>query len=398
MRKKLLVAKFGGESLVSSRVRNIAANHCKSLLDKTEKLIVVVSAMGRKGDPYATDTLIDLISSKSSDMEKDRLMICGEVISALVMATVLRGMGIRAVALTGWEAGICTDGVPGNARIVSVDTTRIEESLKKQRVVVIAGFQGVAPLGYLNTLGRGGTDTSAVVLGVALEADEILLYKTVDSVYTADPDKVPNALKIERISTEDLRQMAWHGAKIVHPRASEIAGDADIKIAVMSHNTGEKVTEIEPFMLRSGKYITGVASGPDAAQFRVRSDNSSSMHEFYSRAFGLVAEAGVSMDMFSVFDSSAMFTVPLEDKEKVIEVLNFNNIDHETISPCAKVSIVGAGMHGIKGVMARFSSALDKAGIDMLQTVDSHATISALVLLRQRDEALRVLHREFIEQ
>jgi aspartate kinase len=129
LQKKLLVAKFGGTSLVSREDRNTAVNHCRALLLESEKLVVVVSAMGRRGDPYATDTLLDLVSSESSTREKDRLMICGEVISALVTAAALRDNGISAEALTGWEAGICTDGVSGDARIVSVDTARIEESL-----------------------------------------------------------------------------------------------------------------------------------------------------------------------------------------------------------------------------------------------------------------------------
>ena len=169
------------------------------------------------------------------------------------------------------------------------------------------------------------------------------------------------------------------------------------KINILSHSTGELVTEIEPFVIRRGKYITGVASGPDVTQYRIRKTDEITPHEFYSIAFGIVAEASVSMDMFSVFGSTAMFTVPCEQSETVSEVLGGNKIEFEIISPCAKVSIVGAGMHGIKGVMAKFSSALDQAGIDMLQTVDSHATISALVLLDQRDCALRALHREFLE-
>jgi aspartate kinase len=395
LQKKLLVAKFGGTSLVSREDRNTAVNHCRALLLESEKLVVVVSAMGRRGDPYATDTLLDLVSSESSTREKDRLMICGEVISALVTAAALRDNGISAEALTGWEAGICTDGVSGDARIVSVDTSRIEESLALHSVVVIAGFQGIAPLGHLNTLGRGGTDTSAVVLGVALEADEVLLYKTVDSVYTADPGKVPLAREIHRISGEDLRQMAWQGANVVHPRAAEAALSSEITLRVRSFRTGKVVTDVVAQPLENTRYIVGVASGPVVTGFTV--EGSGKPAQFFARLFRKVSDSGISMDMFSVCNCSAAFTVSEESTGRVKNLLDSMQLRYSTVSPCVKVSIVGAGMHGLRGVMARFCEALERVQTDALQTVDSHATISALVRLDQRDSALQELHREFIE-
>ncbi len=395
MRKKLLVAKFGGTSLADRQNRDTAVNHCRSLLEEAEKLVVVVSAMGRSGDPYATDTLLDLISTGSSIREKDRLMICGEVISALVMASTLRNNGLSAEALTGWEAGIRTDGVSGNARIVSVDTARIEESLSRHSVVVIAGFQGVAPMGHLNTLGRGGTDTSAVVLGVALNADEVLLYKAVDSVYTADPEKVPLARELSRISAEDLRQMAWQGARVVHPRAAEVAQASDLALKVRSFRTGEVVTSVATEPLEDTRYIVGVAAGHVVTGFTVTGSGNPS--SFFAGLFRKIADSGISMDMFSVFSCSAAFTVPVESTCEVGKLIDSMNLHYTTTGPCVKISIVGAGMHGLLGVMARFCEALERVDVNALQTVDSHATISALVLLEQRDEALRELHREFIE-
>lgn len=389
--------KFGGTCLATEKDRRKSVDLCISELGSYRSAVVVVSAMGRKGDPYSTDTLLDLVSSPKSH-ERSCLIACGEVISAAVFADMLRQKGIAALAITGWNAGLRTDDKHCGADLESVEKEYLQASFEENDCVVVAGFQGMSSRGTVSTLRRGGSDITATAIAAALDADELILFKKIDSVYTADPGKVPGALKVDRISAEDLRQLAWQGAEIVHPRASEIAGDAGIGISVKSHRTGEKVTGIEPFVLRSGMYITGVASGSDAVQFRIRKDNYPSMHEFYSHAFGLVADAGVSMDMFSVFDTAAMFTVPLKDAERVSEILGDNGIDYETISPCAKVSIVGAGMHGMKGVMARFSAALDRADIDMLQTVDSHATISALVLLEQRDEALRALHREFLEQ
>lgn len=394
-KKKLLVAKFGGTSLETPENRRLAVAHCRKLLEETGKLVVVVSAMGRAGDPYATDTLLELLPGASSCREKDRLMACGEVISAIVMASALREGGIDSEALTGWEAGIETDGVSGNARIVSVDTARILESLEENRVVVIAGFQGQAPAGHLNTLGRGGTDTTAVILGVALKADEVLLYKTVESVYTADPEKVPSVRKIERISAEDLRQMAWQGAKVVHPRAAEAALSSGLALQVRSFSTGKAVTEVLPEPLEDTRYIVGVASGPVVTGFTVYGSGKPSV--FFSQLFRGIADSGVSMDMFSVRDCTASFTVPLDSAKTVSRLLESRKLRFTTVGPCVKVSIVGAGMHGLRGVMARFCEALDRSGIDALQTVDSHATISALVHLDSRDEALSQLHREFIE-
>jgi len=395
LQKKLLVVKFGGTSLSDAQKRQTAVGHCVSLLEESEKLVIVVSAMGRSGDPYATDTLLKLVSADSSACEKDRLMACGEVISALVLASELRRSGISTEALTGWEAGIATDGEPGNARIVSVDTDRIQNVLSRHRVAVISGFQGLSPDGNVNTLGRGGTDTSAVVLGIALGADEVLLYKTVDSVYTADPEKVPSARELSVISSEDLRQMAWQGAKVVHPRAAEAAQASDAVLKVKSFRSGEVVTEVVKQPLENTNYIVGVASGPVVTGFTVIGSGRPSA--FFAGVFRRIADSGVSMDMFSVFKCTAAFTVPLDSKEAVEQILDSMDLHYTTVGPCTKVSIVGAGMHGLKGVMARFCEALERVGIDALQTVDSHATISALVLVNQRDTALQELHREFIE-
>lgn len=395
MLKKLLVAKFGGTSLASIENRERMVEHCVSLLDETEKLVVVVSAMGREGDPYSTDSLLRLIPETTGEKEKDRLMACGEVISALVVAAAIREKDVAAEALTGWEAGICTDGVSGDARIVSIDTTRINAALSENRIVVVAGFQGLGPLGILNTLGRGGTDTSAVVLGVALEANEVLLYKTVNSVYTADPEKVPAAQELFRISSEDLRQMAWQGAKVVHPRAVEVASSADLALKVKSFYSGKTVTEVITEPLEDTKYIMGVAAGKTVTGFTV--DGSGSPSVFFSRLFRCIADAGISMDMFSVFECSASFTVPVESADTVKLLVEENDWFCKTVTPCVKVSIVGAGMHGLKGVMARFCEALERVNVDALQTVDSHATISALVYLEYRDQALQELHKEFIE-
>lgn len=352
--------------------------------------------MGRAGDPYATDTLLRLLPEGASPAERDRLMACGEIISALVTAALLRRNSIAAEALTGWEAGITTDGSSGDARVVSVDVSMIRRVLDRGAVAVVAGFQGISPEGCVTTLGRGGSDTTAVVLAAALKADEAVFYKTVESVFTADPETVPGARKLRTVCAEDLRQMAWQGAKIVNPRAAEASIAAGLPIEVRSFSTGKTVTSVEPELVNCENYIVGVASGPEVARITVQG-GSEPFCDFHSRVFSAVADAGVSMDMFSVLGDTVVFTVPAGESDGVTRLLSGLGYQCRRLASCAKVSIVGAGMHGMKGVMARFSSALSGAGVEMLQTVDSHATISALVLAEQRDTALRALHREFVE-
>ena len=397
MSGRLAVVKFGGTCLADDAGRKRAVEHCRALLEEFEKLVVVVSAMGRQGDPYATDSLSGLVESPLPS-EKDVLLSCGEVISAVVMAGELRKAGVESRALTGWAAGIETDGTHHESEIKKVYRDRIRAVLEECSCAVVAGFQGAGPEGNVTTIGRGGSDTTALALASALEADEVILWKTVDSIYSADPSEVPGAVEIRQISAEDLRQMAWHGAKIVHPRAAEIAIESGLGISVRSHGTGKTVTEIEPWILKSGRYIVGVTSGPEVVQFTVEGKPGEKPSAFFARVFRMVADAGVSMDMFSVLGSSARFTVPSATADRVSLMLREAGIDYTARGPCAKVSIVGAGMHGLRGVMARFSEALHRAGVEMLQTVDSHATISALVEADSRVRALEELHREFIEE
>lgn len=391
------IFKFGGVCLSTPEGRSAAVEHVRNGMADGSKLVLVVSAMGRSGDPYATDTLLSLVGRCPCD-ERDLLLSCGEVISAVVLADTLRSAGIPSKALPGWSAGIVTDGVECDSDIESVDATPILEALDAGLCPVVAGFQGRTADGRITTLGRGGSDTTALAIGAALGSDEVVLWKNVDSIYTADPSSVPSAIRIERISAEDLRQMSWQGAKVVHPRAAEIAMEAGIPVEVRSHDSGRLVTRVEPFVLRSGRYITGVASGPPVVQFTAEEPGSAEPRDFHARVFGMIASAGISMDMFSVFPRCAVFTAGADDAQAVRNTLRAGGVQFDEIGPCAKVSIIGAGMHGMKGVMARFSATLRDAGIDMLQTVDSHATISALVALSVRDKALAALHGEFVER
>lgn len=389
------VYKFGGTCIADAAGRQAAVGHCAGALEDGRGLVVVVSAMGRNGDPYATDTLSGLAPC-APPAERDCLLCCGEIISAVVMADALRSAGIAAESLTGWDAGLSTDGIHGDAEICRIDTSRIRGLLERGIVPVVAGFQGAGPDGAACTLGRGGSDTTALALAAAIGAGEAVLFKNVDSIRSADPALVADTIPIERISSEDLRQMSWQGAGVVHPRAAEIAGGAGIPVEVRRHSSGETVTRIEPYVIRGGRYITGVASGPDVSRVSVTDPGCGPPRSFHSGVFGAVADAGISMDMFSVMGSSVLFTVECGRAPDVFSILSGMGFDVRLAGPCSKVSIVGAGMHGMRGVMARFARTLDTAGIEMLQTVDSHATISALVRREDRDRALAALHHEFL--
>lgn len=394
--QRIVVFKFGGTCIADAAGRSEAAGYCLEAVREGCSLVVVVSAMGRRGDPYATDTLSDMAPG-ALPAERDRLLCAGEIIAAAAMAGELRRVGLGAESLPGWDAGIATDGFFGDAEIRSIDTSRIRSLMEEGRIPVVAGFQGAGPDGAATTLGRGGSDTTALALAAALGAREAVLFKNVDAIRSADPSILPSAIRIERISSEDLRQMSWQGAGVVHPRAAEIAGEAGIPVVIRNHSSGERVTRIEPFVLGGGRYVTGVASGPDVFQVAVERTPGTGAGPFYADVFGRVARAGISMDMFSVMSGSVLFTVPAADADSTASILSgvFDSVLMN--GPCSKISIVGAGMHGLRGVMARFSGTLDKAGVEMLQTVDSHATISALVRREDRDVALAALHREFLE-
>ena len=395
--RRIVVFKFGGTCIVDAAGRGTAAEYCLEAVREGCSLVVVVSAMGRRGDPYATDTLYDMAPG-ALPAERDRLLCAGEIIAASAMAGELRRVGLEAESLTGWDAGIATDGVSGDAEIRSIDTSRIRALVGEGRVPVVAGFQGAGPDGAATTLGRGGSDTTALALAAALGAAEAVLFKNVDAIRSADPSIIPSAIRIERISAEDLRQMSWQGAGVVHPRAAEIAGEAGVPVVIRNHSSGERVTRIEPFVLRGGRYVTGVASGPDVFQVAVEGPPETGAGRFHADVFGRVARADISMDMFSVMGGAVLFTVPAADAESTASILSGAFASVRLNGPCSKVSIVGAGMHGLRGVMARFSGALDAAGVEMLQTADSHATISALVGRDDRDRALAALHAEFLEQ
>ncbi len=360
-------------------------------------VVVVVSAMGRQGAPYATDTLIELVNSSGqlADRDLDLVLACGEIISAGVFLAELQRQ-CPAAMLTGPQAGILTDTVHGDARIVHVDSTRVKELLADGLVVVVTGFQGIGVDGEITTLGRGGSDTSAVALGIALRAEAVEIYTDVAGIMTADPKLVPEAKVLSVVDYQEMLQMSYEGAKVLHSRAVEIAMHNNLRLIVRSpvgEDSGTLITSASSYEARRAYPAIGVAHRSGLAQVCLQSDATDP--GFDCRLFAGLAEQRVSVDLINVSPKSKMFTVSAANIERVHEVLQRLATPYEIRTGCAKVSVVGVGMRGIPGVMATLCRALHEAKVEILQTSDSHMTISCLVDEQQLVAAVRSLHEHF---
>ncbi len=398
--KPLVVMKFGGTSVASEQGRVAIAARVTAALESGLAPVVVVSAMGRKGAPYATDTLLSLVEGLPADArETDLLASVGEVISAIVVAHELRAAGIAAVAFTGPEAGICTDGTQGEAAITEIHTGPLLAAIARGDVPVVCGFQGIAEDGRLTTLGRGGSDTTACALGVALEAREVEIYTDVDGVMTADPRTCDGAGVLETISTDELFQMARAGSRVVHTPAAELALSSGMAVKVKNTYTdhpGTSVADIAGY--RPSSVATAVTHTSGIARVRVAlpaAEGTSENMAAQTRVYRAMADAGVSLDMFTPVGEILIFAIPAGSLSAACGVLSALGFTHRITEDLAKVTLVGAGMHGVPGVMARMAELLEAAGVNVVQTADSHTTISVLVAESDAAEAVRALHDGF---
>jgi len=405
--KPIIVQKFGGTTLSGPTAFASIEKIIRRQIENGHKIVAVVSAMGRgpksnyAGDPYATDTLLSLLPKSPEYIclrEKDLMMSCGEIISAVALACFLRKSGISARARTGIEAGIITDNNSCNAKILAVIPGRILNDLQIMDVVVVAGFQGISMSGRLTTLGRGGSDTTAIAIGHALNAETVEIYTDQKGIYSADPKEVPQAAHLDILNARDIIHMSWAGAEVLHPRAAELIDQYKVNVVLGQIENKHAATVISvDNEFESSRIVTAIAHSPDVTQFTIKRDSGDSDQLRMLDAFETVTNVSASMDMFTVTEDLIRFTVLSEKAGLVSAALSRRKHTSTTLSPCRKVSIVGSRMHGISGVMARFARALIKAEIQILQTVDSHATISALVNSKNAVKAQQVLHDEFIE-
>lgn len=403
---KIIVQKFGGTSVATAENRAAVLKKVKGALDGGYSPVIVVSAMGRRGEPYATDTLIDFLKDVNlsvSAHEVDLLMCCGEVISSCVMAATLQKAGLMSVALTGGQAGIITDSQYGAARIKNIHTSNLLRFLEDGLVPVVCGFQGITENNHnFTTLGRGGSDTTAAALGAVLHAEFVEIYTDVEGIMTADPRLVKDANILKTVTYNEVAQMAHNGAKVIHPRAVEIAMSSNIPLIVkstFSDAPGTRITNDRPDgaigadVAFSNKAVTGIANMDGIAQFRIRlnPDNIAAGEKIFRE----IAKAGVSVSFLNLSEREAMFAVFAGKVGETRAVLDKEGLEYFCNDRCAKVTIILEPQRGSLGLMASFVSALTEKGIAILQTVDSDNTISAIIREECMSEAVRALHAKF---
>ncbi|MDP4083088.1 MAG: aspartate kinase [Bacillota bacterium] len=399
---KIIVQKFGGTSVKDEKSRKHAQKHIEKALSDGYKVVVVVSAMGRKGDPYATDTLLSLIGgnvSKISKREHDSLLACGEIISSIVFTKMLLENGINAVSLTGAQAGFRTNNDHTNAKIIEMKCDRLLRELENVDVVVVAGFQGAAKNGDVTTIGRGGSDTSAAALGAALNAEWIDIFTDVEGIMTADPRIAENARPLSVVTYTEVCNMAYQGAKVIHPRAVEIAMQAKVPIRIRStysDNLGTLVTTLNRENRGSDikeRLVTGIAHVSNVTQIKVFAKKE--QYNLQAEVFKTMANEKISVDFINISPNGVVYTVSEEMADHAVKVLN--ELGHEPVveRKCAKVSVVGAGIAGVPGVTSKIVTALSEQGIRILQSADSHTTIWVLVKQEDLVKSVNALHDAF---
>lgn len=401
----LIVQKFGGSSVADiDKIKNVARRVARTV-DAGNQVVVVLSAMGD-----TTDDLIKMarqITPNPSEREMDMLMTTGEQQSVALMAITLQSMGYKAVSLTGEQAGIRTDRVYARAKILSIDSVRLERELAAGKIVIVTGFQGVDSLGEIHTLGRGGSDTSGVALAIGLNADFCEIYTDVDGVYTADPRIVPDAHKLPEISFDEMLEMSSLGAGVLQPRSVEMAKTFNMPICVRSSfndNEGTMVKEeVDMKQLEQEVLVSGVAYDDDVTKVTV---------------FGVPDKPGIASDLFCALADAKInvdmiiqsgqrdgrndisFTTGKEADGKLEEILEpiVNGLNAEGFrlaTDVAKVSIVGAGMITNPGVAAKMFKCLSENGfnIDMIST--SEIKVSCILKQAGAKEAVVKLHEYF---
>ncbi|MUV37789.1 Aspartate kinase [Lentibacillus sp. JNUCC-1] len=395
----ILVQKFGGTSVQTAESREHVTGHIKEAVGAGYKVAVVVSAMGRSPDPYATDTLLGLVDDlgqNSSDRELDLLVSCGETISAVKMANELGKRDVSATALTGAQAGFITDDHFTEATIKRIETKRLMHEFKTHDVVVVAGFQGRTEQGDITTLGRGGSDTSAAALGAALKAERIEIFTDVSGIMTADPRVVDDARLLDVVTYKEICDLAYQGAKVVHPYAVEIAMQDKIPMRVRSNyssETGTLITETKETETesRTAQLMTGIAHMSEVTQIQIVINDEINHHQ--TLVFEAMADAGISVDFINVSQSKLIYTIPHKLMDKAVQILDSLGYEPEITQNCAKVCAVGPEITGVPDVSSKINGALTNSDVQVLQSAESHTTIWVLVHDKDLKVTMNALHQ-----
>ena len=399
----LIVQKFGGTSVKDrSRIFNVA-RIVANTRNAGNEVVVVVSAQG--------DTTDDLIAKAAeitgnpSSREMDMLLATGEQISISLLAMALQEIGVSAVSLTGWQAGFVTDRAYSRARIKRLDTERVESELARNRVVVVAGFQGLNRSDDITTLGRGGSDTSAVALAAALHADRCQIFTDVEGVYTADPRKIPKATRLKEITFDEMLELASLGAQVLNNRSVELAKKYGVELEVLSSINPIPGTIVKEETKVEGMLVKGVAKDDNVAVISILGVPDVPGMSF--KVFSLLAQRNINVDIILQSSGDAgkkdmIFTVPLGDAESAMTVLKehrnrFGGGEITVNKDCAKVSVVGAGMQSHPGVASRMFEALGGQNINIHMISTSEIKISVIIDKADADRAVAAIHDAFIQ-
>ena len=397
----LIVQKFGGSSVANAERVAHVAGIIADTYRRGNQVVVVVSAQGKTTDHLIAQA--EEVNPHPSKRELDALMATGELASMALTAMALERLDVPAISLSGWQAGVHTDSTHGAARVSRIDTERLRNELDKGNIVIVAGFQGVNRYDDITTLGRGGSDTSAVALAAALGADLCQIFTDVDGVYTADPRIVPNAIKIDEIIYDEMLELASLGANVLHNRSVEMAKKYNVNLEVLSSMTGaegtivKEVTDVEKLLIK------GVTKDVNIA--RISAMGVSDQPGIAFKLFSLLAKNKINIDIIlqSVGRDGTQdisFTVAAKDADETVRLLEERKgtlglksvvCDREV----AKVSIVGAGMETHAGVAAQMFEALGEANINIQMIATSEIKISVLIAADEANKAVAAIHRSF---
>ena len=401
MKMGLIVQKFGGTSVADTeRLRNVA----RIITDTYKAGNQVVVVLSAQGD--TTDDLIEKakeINPEGSNREMDMLLSTGEQISVALCAMAIEALGYPVVSLTGWQAGILTDTAAKNARIKKIDTERLEAELNQKRIVIVTGFQGVDRNQNITTLGRGGSDTSAVALAAALEADLCQIYTDVDGVYTADPRYVKKARKLAEITYDEMLDLASLGAGVLHNRSVEMAKKYGVQLVVRSSLNNHEGTIVREEVNMEKMLVSGVAADKNATRIAVIGLKDEPGIAFH--LFNALAKYNINVDIIlqSVGRNGTKdisFTVAEDEADEAVAIIQksfpkseYNKIDEE--KDVAKISIVGAGMMTHPGVAASMFEALYDAGVNIKMISTSEIRVTVLIDEKYTEKALNAVHDKF---
>jgi len=404
--RKIIVQKFGGTSVADTdKIKNVAKTVIKEK-ENGNDVVVVVSAMG-----HTTDYLVKMakeLSPNPSGREMDMLLSTGEGVSIALLAMAIQAQGYEAVSFNAMQIGIMTENVHSKARIVDIKTDKLRKNLNEGKIIVVAGFQGVTEEGEITTLGRGGSDTSAVALAAALNAERCDIYTDVEGVYTTDPRIVPKASRLDKISYEEMLELAHAGANVLHPRSVETAKQFNVPMRVRSSfkldNMGTLILGVEKMEIY--KPVTGVAA--DLSQARIVVCDVPDRPGIAAKLFSTLAKENISVDMIiqsyankELNTNDIAFTVANADLNKTVEAIESikNDInatgDIQVNDNIAKISIVGAGMIDRPGVASTMFETLGAQGINIRMISTSEIKISCLVDKEDAQRAIKALHEVF---